>query len=124
MDVPTNQTHTSYVLGPGPGGGGDCSCPPVVIQQGRQTWSPCQAGHSPGVRKQQRGALSLPRRTKARVAHALLLDAHLCLPGLHFQGPAALTLNLASFRSCFVTTVTCLRLPYSVSSLPSLHAPR
>lgn len=65
MDVPTNQTHTSYVLGPGPGVGGDCSCPPVVIQQGRQTWSPCQAGHSPGVRKQQGGPclyLGEPRR--------------------------------------------------------------
>lgn len=52
----------SCVLGPG----WDGPCLSVVIQW-RQIWIPCQAGHSPGVREQQKGTLPLSRGAKGRV---------------------------------------------------------
>lgn len=94
----------SSVLGPG----WDCPRPPVVIQEGRQAWSPCQAGHSPRVSEQKRGALSLPRGTKANVPFPAFTPHTVLPPGASrkfpfLSGPTALTVNQtsASFHSCF-----------------------
>lgn len=99
------------------------SCNPV----GETDWMPCQTGHSPGVREQQRGALSLPRGTKWGVilytafpphpGPSDLPPKHLWKFSISFQSHALTLTQTSSYRFCFTVIVTYLVCPSSVSPL-------
>lgn len=115
--------------------GWDCPCPSVVIQWRRQTWIPCQAGHSPGVKEQQRGTLPLPRGPRGESPCTLLLlhtqAHHICLPStsgnfpLHHSTTASTLVQTSSSYFCFTATVAYwfFYLQYRPSN-PFLHQTR
>ena len=126
---PIKQTPTRCVLGPA----GDGPCLLVVIQW-RQTWIPCQAGHSPGVRKQQKGTLPLSRGPRGQSPCTLSLhtQAHqICLPSTSGNSPLLCSTTASTFiqtsSSHFCFTVIAVYWSSHLQSHPSnpfLHQTR
>ena len=119
----------SCVLGPE----WDGPCLSVVIQW-RQIWIPCQTGHSPGVREQQKGTLPLggPRGESPCTLLSLHTQAHqICLPSTSGNSPllcsttASTLVQTSSSHFCFtVIAVYCSSYLQSHPSNPFLHQSR